>query len=74
MGKLGSPQIVICYFYDYVSELDGSFSFYHPITLFVPKILPNSPKALLILRLMFLGPTLSLEKPFLCLFHLDLVI
>lgn len=74
MGKLGSPKIVICYFYYYVSELNGSFSFYHPIALFVPKILPNSPKALLIFRLMFLGPTLSLEKPFLFLFHLDLVI
>lgn len=31
--------------------------------LFVPKILPNSSKALLILRLVFLGPAFSLEKP-----------
>lgn len=55
-------KTAILYFYYYVSDLNGSFSFHYHIFLFVSKILPKSFTAILILRLVLLRPSSAEEK------------
>lgn len=62
MGNFRSFKKIVPYFYYYVGDLNGLFSFHYYIFLFVSKILSNASTALLELRPVFLGPSPCVEK------------
>lgn len=73
MGNFRSFKKIVPYFYYYVGDLNGLFSFHYYIFLFVSKILSNASTALLELRPDSWDLLPVWKSPSLTFFHWDLV-